>query len=128
MPKIETILTPDAPPPGPYAQAIRYGGLVFVSGQTPEDPKTGLPIRGTMAEQTRVVLTNIAAILKASGSSLERVLKVNIYLSDIALKPEMNAVYREFFPNSPPARIALAVAGLDDGLDVEIDVIAAGDD
>jgi 2-iminobutanoate/2-iminopropanoate deaminase len=128
MPKIETVFTSDAPPPGPYSQAVKYGGLVFVSGQTPEDPQTGQPVRGSMAEQTRLVLTNISNILKAAGSSLDRVLKVNIYLSDIAKKPEMNAVYREFFPASPPARIAMAVAGLDDALEVEIDVIAACDD
>jgi 2-iminobutanoate/2-iminopropanoate deaminase len=125
MPKIESVYTPLAPPPGPYAQAIKYGGLVFVSGQTPEEPQSGKPVKGTMAEQTRLVLTNIESILKAAGSGLDKVLKVNIYLRDIALKPEMNAVYKEFFPQSPPARIAMAVAGLDDGLDVEIDVIAA---
>ncbi|MDR1657588.1 MAG: RidA family protein [Deltaproteobacteria bacterium] len=127
MTKIESVFTPFAPPPGPYAQAVKYGGLVFVSGQTPESPQTGEPIRGTIAEQTRLVLTNISAILKAAGSSLDRVLKVNIYLSDIKHKPQMNEVYREFFPNSPPARIAMAVAGLDDALDIEIDVIAAAD-
>ncbi|MDR2444286.1 MAG: RidA family protein [Deltaproteobacteria bacterium] len=127
MPKIEPIYTPLAPPPGPYAQAIKYGGLVFVSGQTPEEPETGAPVRGTIAQQTRLVLTNIKAILEAAGSGLDKVLKVNIYLSDIALKPEMNQVYREFFPQNPPARIAMAVSGLDDGLDVEIDVIAASD-
>ncbi|MDR0355905.1 MAG: Rid family detoxifying hydrolase [Deltaproteobacteria bacterium] len=125
--KREIVFTPAAPPPGPYSQAIKYGQLVFVSGQTPEDPKTGAPVRGTMAEQTRVVLTNIKAILEAAGSSLEKVLKVNIYLSDITKKPEMNEVYREFFKTDPPARIAMAVAGLDDGLDIEIDVIAASD-
>jgi 2-iminobutanoate/2-iminopropanoate deaminase len=127
MPKIEYVHTPLAPPPGPYTQAVKYGGLVFVSGQTPEDPKTAKPVKGTIADQTRLVLTNIEAILKASGSGLDRVLKVNIYLTDIALKPAMNEVYKEFFPKSPPARIAMAVAGLDDGLDVEIDVIAACD-
>ncbi|MDR1109418.1 MAG: RidA family protein [Deltaproteobacteria bacterium] len=125
--KRETIHTPMAPPPGPYSQAVRHGNLVFVSGQTSEDPGTGQPVRGSVAEQTRLVLSNIEAILKAAGSSLERALKVNVYLSDLSLKPQMNEVYREFFKTSPPARIALAVAGLDDGLDVEIDVIAAAD-
>jgi 2-iminobutanoate/2-iminopropanoate deaminase len=125
MPQREIILTKDAPAPGPYSQAIKYGQLVFVSGQTPEDPKTGEPIRGDIRKQTEVVLTNIKAILEAAGSSLEQVLKVNIYLSDISLKPGMNEVYRRFFPSNPPARIAMAVKGLDDQLDVEIDVIAA---
>lgn len=127
MSKREIIFTDKAPAPGPYSQAIKYNGLVFVSGQTPEDPKTGQPIKGSMAEQTRVVLTNIAAILEAAGSSLDNVLKVNIYLSDIKLKPEMNEVYKEFFRHNPPARIGMGGLALDDGLDIEIDVIAAAD-
>ncbi|UQZ89845.1 hypothetical protein C4J81_11735 [Deltaproteobacteria bacterium Smac51] len=123
----EIIFTDKAPAPGPYSQAIKHNGLVFVSGQTAEDPKTGEPIRGGIAEQTRSVLTNIAAILEAAGSSLERVLKVNIYLSDIKLKPEMNTVYKEFFPQNPPARIAMGGVELDYGLDIEVDVIAIAD-
>ena len=125
---IERVRTDLAPPPGHYAQAVKYGGLIFVSGQTPERPEDGAPVRGTIEEQTRLVLSNIEAILKAAGSSLSKVLKANIYLSDIALKPRMNAVYKEFFPDSPPARIAMGVSGLDDGLDVEIDVVAAAAD
>ncbi len=80
-----------------------------------------------MAEQTELVLNNIKAILEASGSSLEQVLKVNIYLSDIAKKPEMNEVYKRFFPKAPPARIGMGGLQLDDGLDIEIDVIASCD-
>lgn len=127
MSQHEIVFTDKAPAPGPYSQAIKYGGLVFVSGQTPEDPKTGQPIKGSMAEQTSSVLTNIAAILEAAGSSLNKVLKVNIYLSDIKLKPEMNEVYKEFFKHNPPARIGIGGLELDDGLDIEIDVIAATD-
>ena len=127
MSNIERINTDLAPPPGPYSQAVKYGGLIFVSGQTPERPSDGTPVHATSEEQTRLVLSNIEAILRAAGSGLDKVLKVNIYLSDIALKPMINAVYQEFFPQSPPARIAMAVLGLDDGLDVEIDVIAAAD-
>jgi 2-iminobutanoate/2-iminopropanoate deaminase len=122
---IERVFTPSAPPPGHYAQAVKYGGLVFVSGQTPEEPGTGKPIKGTIEEQTRLVLSNIKAILEAAGSGLDKVLKVNVYLSDIELKQKMGEVYKEFFPNNPPARIAMGVSGLDDALDVEIDVIAA---
>jgi 2-iminobutanoate/2-iminopropanoate deaminase len=127
MSQREIILTDKAPAPGPYSQAIKYNGLVFVSGQTPEDPRTGKPVRGDIAVQTETVLTNIKAILEAAGSGLDRVLKVNIFLSDLSLKPAMNEVYKRFFPAAPPARIAMAVKGLDDGLDVEIDLIAAAD-
>jgi 2-iminobutanoate/2-iminopropanoate deaminase len=122
---IEPIFTKNAPPPGHYAQAVKYGGLIFVSGQTPEEPGTGTPVHGTIEEQTRLVLSNIKAILEAAGSGLDKVLKVNVYLSDITLKPKMGETYKEFFPQNPPARIAMGVSGLDDGLDVEIDVIAA---
>jgi 2-iminobutanoate/2-iminopropanoate deaminase len=125
MGKREMILTEKAPAPGAYSQAIKYGGLIFVSGQTSEDPRTGQPVRGGIAEQTELVLNNIKAILEAAGSGLDKVLKVNVYLSDIDLKPAMNEVYKEFFPVDPPARIAMAVKGLDDGLDIEIDLIAA---
>ena len=127
MSQREIINTDKAPAPGAYSQAIKYNGLIFVSGQTPEDPATGRPIKGSIAEQTRVVLTNIAAILEAAGSSLDKALKVNIYLSDLKLKPEMNEVYKEFFPHNPPARIGMGGLELDDGLDIEIDLIAAAD-
>ena len=127
MPKREIIHTDKAPSAGMYSQAIKYGNLVFVSGQTPDDPVTHTPVKGTIAEQTELVLTHIKHVLEAAGSSLDQVLKVNIFLSDIKHKPEMNAVYAKFFPHNPPARIGMAVKGLDDDLDVEIDVIAAAD-
>ena len=127
MPQREIITTDKAPQSGAYSQAIKYGNLVFVSGQTPDDPATHKPMKGTITEQTELVLTNIKHILEAAGSGLDKVLKVNIYLSDIAHKPEMNATYKKFFPNNPPARIGMAVKGIDDDLDVEIDVIAAAD-
>ena len=123
----QVIYTNKAPAPGPYSQAVKYNGLLFVSGQTPEDPVSGEPLRADIAAQTELVLKNVRAILEAGGSAPEKVLKVNIYLSDIRLKPAMNEVYRRYFPDSPPARIALAVKDLDDGVDLEIDLIAACD-
>ena len=124
----QVIFTDQAPAPGPYSQAVKYNGLLFVSGQTPEDPVSGEVLRADIAAQTELVLENIMAILKAGGSGPGQVLKVNIYLSDIKLKPAMNEVYRRYFPQSPPARIALAVKELDDGVDLEIDLIAAACD
>ena len=120
----EIIYTENAPEPGNYSQAVKLGDLIFVSGQTADDPETGKPVHGSVAEQTELILTNTQSILKAAGSSMEKVLKVNVYISDMKYKKEMDEVYKSFFENNPPARIAMAVKGLDAGLDVEIDVIA----
>jgi 2-iminobutanoate/2-iminopropanoate deaminase len=128
MSEREVIYTKKAPEPGPYSQAIKYGGLIFVSGQTAEFPDSNEPCHGDIKEQTRLILSNIKGILEASGSSLEKVLKVAIFLTDIRLKPEMNEVYVQFFPTNPPARIALACKSLDDPLHlIEVDVIASAD-
>lgn len=123
--KKEVIYTKDAPEPGNYSQAVKYNGLIFVSGQTADDIEKGEPIHGTVAEQTRHILNNTKNILEEAGSSMENVLKVGVYISNMEDKKEMDAVYKEFFDHEiPPARIAMAVKGLDAGLDVEIDVIA----
>ncbi len=121
----EIIYTENAPEPGPYSQAIKYGNLIFVAGQTAEDPATNRPVHASVAEQTRLILNNIETILQAAGSGIERVLRADVYISSMEIKNEMNAVYREFFPANPPARNCVAVSGIDDGLDVEIEVIAA---
>lgn len=118
------IHTPDAPEPGPYSQAVRWGNLIFVAGQTSEDPRTNRPVHDSVAAQTERIMTNIRTILEAAGSSLDKVLRADIYLSSLSIKPEFNAAYIKFFPSSPPARNCVAVAGIDDGLDVEIEVIA----
>ncbi len=122
--KRELIYTEKAPEPGNYSQAVKVGDLIFVSGQTADDPETGKPVYGTVAEQTELILTNTKHILEAAGSSMEKVVKVNVYISNMEDKKEMDAVYKTFFNENPPARIAMAVKGLDAGLDVEIDVIA----
>jgi 2-iminobutanoate/2-iminopropanoate deaminase len=122
--KKEVIYTENAPDPGPYSQAIKYGDLIFVAGQTSEDPVTNQPVHGSVAEQTERILTNIGIILEAAGSSLDKVVRSDVYISDMKFKDEMNAVYRKFFPKDLPARNCVAVAGIDDGLDVEIEVIA----
>jgi len=123
--KKEVIYTPHAPAPGPYSQAIRYGELIFVAGQTSEDPATGNPVHDSVAAQTTRIMNNIRAILEAAGSGLDKILRVDVYLSSLAAKPEFNAAYLKFFPAAPPARNCVAVAGIDDDLDVEIEVIAA---
>lgn len=123
----EIIYTKNAPEPGNYSQAVKYGNLIFVSGQTADDIETGEPIYGSVAEQTKHIMDNIKSILEAAGSSMDKVLKVNVYLSSIDDKKEFDEVYKTYFTENPPARIAMAVKGLDAGLDVEIDVIAAAE-
>ncbi len=121
----EIIYTDKAPEPGPYSQAVKYGNLIFVAGQTSEDPITNEIIHDSVAEQTERILNNIKAILETAGSGLDKILRCDVFLSSIEHKEEMNETYRKFFPTDPPARNTVAVAGLDDNLDVEIEVIAA---
>lgn len=120
----EIIYTPNAPEPGPYSQAVKYGNLIFVAGQTSEDPVTNKPVHDSVGNQTERILNNIRIILQACGSDLENVLRVDVYLSSINHKPEFNEAYLNFFPKNRPARNCVAVSGIDDGLDVEIEVIA----
>ena len=108
------IIASDELPPvkGPYSPAVRAGGFLFVSGQ------------GSIEEQTRLVFSNIKAILEAAGASLDRVVKTTVYLDDIQNFAAMNAVYATFFPTDPPARTTIQAANLPLGIAVEIDVIA----
>jgi 2-iminobutanoate/2-iminopropanoate deaminase len=125
MSEKEVILSDQLPPvKGPYSPAIRANGFVFVSGQGPIDAATGEVVRGDVGQQTRLVLENVRAILAAAGSSLEKVVKTTVYLSDIGDFAAMNAVYAEFFPSDPPARTTIQAANLPLGIDVEIDAIA----
>jgi 2-iminobutanoate/2-iminopropanoate deaminase len=124
MPK-EIIASDELPPvKGPYSPAVRAGGFLFVSGQGPIDPASGEPSRGSIEEQTRLVFSNIKAILEAAGASLDRVVKTTVYLDDIQNFAAMNAVYATFFPTDPPARTTIQAANLPLGIAVEIDVIA----
>ena len=109
---------------GPYSQAIRVGNLLFVSGQLPIDPATGL-VPADVAAQTRQSLCNAKAILEAAGSSMDQVVKTTVFLSDIANFAPMNEVYAEFFTEPYPARSAVAVRDLPKGALVEIEVLAA---
>ena len=109
---------------GPYAQAVRAGNLLFVSGQIPLDPTTGQMVAGDITVQTERVLKNLAAILEAAGSDLAHVLKTNVYLRDLEDFGKMNAVYAKFLGENPPARATLQVARLPRDAAVEIDLIA----
>lgn len=120
------IRSSDAPEPvGPYSQAIAHGDTLFCSGQIPLDPKTGEIVAGEIEAQTRQVIANLDAVLKAGGSDLGRVVKTTVYLVDLSLFPRVNAVYAEFFNADPaPARATVEVSALPLGSQVEIEAIA----
>ena len=121
----ERIQTENAPAAiGPYSQAIKAGGFVFVSGQIPIDPGTGSFVAGGIAEQTERVLKNLAAVLEAAGSSLNQVVKTTVFLSDMKEFAGMNEVYATFFSGPPPARATVAAAGLPRDALVEIEAVA----
>lgn len=119
------VSTQDAPQAiGPYSQAIKAGGLVFISGQIAIDPPSGNIIGGTVVEQTERVLENLGAILRASGSSYDRVVKSTVFLKSMSDFGAMNEVYARYFSEKPPARSTVEVGRLPKDVLVEIDVIA----
>jgi 2-iminobutanoate/2-iminopropanoate deaminase len=117
--------TSDAPEAvGPYSQGIAANGFVFCSGQIPLDPRTNELVGGSIADQTRRCMQNLSAVLEEAGSSLEKLVKVTVYLADIADYAEFNEAYNEFVGNEPPARAAFAVSGLPKGASVEVECVA----
>jgi 2-iminobutanoate/2-iminopropanoate deaminase len=121
----EVIATEQAPKAiGPYSQAIRAQGLIFTSGQIAIDPATAQIVAGDVSMQTDRVLKNLAAILQASGSSLEKVLRCTVFLKNMGDFAAMNEVYGRYFKQAPPARSTVEVARLPKDVLVEIDVIA----
>jgi 2-iminobutanoate/2-iminopropanoate deaminase len=121
----EVIATDRAPKAiGPYSQAIRAAGFVFTSGQVAIDPATQQVIAGDVAAQTDRVMKNLAAVLQAAGSSLDKVLRCTVFLKNMGDFAAMNEVYGRYFTQAPPARSTVEVARLPKDLLVEIDVIA----
>lgn len=121
----EIISTPNAPKAiGPYSQAVKAGGFVFASGQIPIDPATNQVIDGDISKQTERVLENLSAVLQAAGSSLDRAVKVTVFLKNMEDFAAMNAVYGRYFKEGPPVRSTVEVARLPKHVLVEIDVIA----
>jgi len=125
-PEKETVLSKDAPAAiGPYSQAIKTGNLVFLSGQVALDPVTGKLVSGGIEEQTRQVLENLKAVLKASDLSVENVVSTTVFIKDINDFAKMNAVYGSYFKDKPPARATVEVARLPRDALVEISAIAS---
>ena len=122
----EVINTTKAPAAiGPYSQAIKVGNLVYTSGQIPIDPATDNFVEGGIKEQTRQSLTNVQAILKEAGLTMENVVKTTVFMADMNDFADMNTVYAEFFAEPYPARSAVAVKTLPKGALVELEVVAA---
>ena len=117
--------TSKAPAPlGPYSQAIRSGNMLFISGQIPIDPESGELVLHSFTEQCHRILLNLEIILKAGGSSLDNVLKVTIYMKNLAQFSELNMIYSEYFDSSRPARACVEVSALPNDVAVEMDAIA----
>jgi 2-iminobutanoate/2-iminopropanoate deaminase len=121
----QVIQTTEAPQAiGPYSQAVRVGHLVFLSGQIPLDPTSGNVVEGDIAVQTRRVMENLGAVLRAAGASFAEVVKTTIYLADLGHFSQMNEIYGSYFSSEPPARATVQVGALPRGVLVEIDMIA----
>ena len=122
----EIISTSGAPAPiGPYSQAVKVGGMLFVSGQIALDAKSGELVNGSVQDEANKVMTNLLAVLEAADFSFEDVVKSSIFLSDMSLFSEVNAVYASYFEKDFPARETVAVRELPKSVNVEISVIAA---
>ena len=125
MPR-EPVATERAPAAiGPYSQAVRAGGSVYLSGQIPLDPATGELVAGDIAMQARRVFDNLRAVCEAAGASLDDVVRVGIYLMDLGDFAAVNAVMADYFAAPYPARSTIQVSGLPRGARVEIDAIVA---
>ncbi len=120
------IHAPAAPPAvGPYSHAVEAHGLVFCSGQLALAPDGSGPRHGTVAEEARLALDNMRAVLDGAGLTPSDVVKVTVFLTDMGRFAEFNAVYQEYFPETPPARSCIAVAALPLGMQVEVEAVAA---
>jgi 2-iminobutanoate/2-iminopropanoate deaminase len=119
----KTVMTEKGPKPaGPYSHAVVANGFVFISGQGPVDPETGT-MPDAFADQVRQTLRNVQTILEAAGTSLDNVVKVNAYVTDLTRFQEFNEVYSEFFQQDPPARTTVGASLL--GFLVEVDCVAS---
>jgi 2-iminobutanoate/2-iminopropanoate deaminase len=122
----EAVTAPEAPAAiGPYVHAVAAGGLLFCSGQIPLDPQTGDLVGSTAADQAGRCLENLAAVCQAAGTTLGEAVKVTIYMTDMSAFSAVNDVYASFFESDPPARLAVGVAALPRGAQVEMDAVVA---
>jgi 2-iminobutanoate/2-iminopropanoate deaminase len=121
------VISTDAAPEaaGPYSQAVRSGGFLFCAGQIPRDASTGELVKEDAPGQARKCLENLAAVCDAAGASLADAVRLTVYLTDMNDFARVNEAYAGFFGSDPPARVAIGVAALPNGVDVEIDAVVA---
>jgi 2-iminobutanoate/2-iminopropanoate deaminase len=120
----QVIDTADAPEAiGPYSQGIVSGGVLYCSGQIPLDPSSGELVKQDAPGQARRCLDNLEAVCRAAGTALRRAVRVTVYLTDMNDFEQVNSVYEDFFPGDPPARVAVGVAALPRGADVEMEAV-----
>ncbi|MDF1526522.1 MAG: Rid family detoxifying hydrolase [bacterium] len=110
---------------GPYSQGISWNNTIFCAGQIPLDPSTGKLVDGDIGKQVNRILDNLIAVLEEGGSSLESILRLDVYLTDLSLFPEVNECLAQVFNNNPPARVTVEVSGLPMGAQIEMAAIAA---
>ena len=122
----KTVVSTDQAPAaiGPYSQAVKINGMIFVSGQIAIDPATGSIVDGDVQAQTRQVLNNVKAVLEAAGSSLDKVVKTTVYITDMDNFSKVNEIYAEFFIARPPARACVEVSRLPKDVSIEIEAVA----
>jgi len=122
----KVIQTSRAPAPvGPYSQGIAFGEILFCAGQIPLDPATGKLVEGDIVGEAAMVVRNLEGILEAGGSGLARILRLDVFLTDIAVFPQVNAYLSSIFPEEPPARVTVEVSSLPMGARIEMAAIAA---
>jgi 2-iminobutanoate/2-iminopropanoate deaminase len=122
----QVVSAPGAPSAiGPYSHAVRAGGLLWCAGQIPLDPASGEIVGATPGAQAERCLQNLGAVCAAAGTSLERAVRLTVYMTDLDAFAEVNDVYGRFFDSDPPARVAIGVAALPRGAQVEIDAVVA---
>jgi 2-iminobutanoate/2-iminopropanoate deaminase len=109
----------------PASMVTRHGDMIYVSGAPPFDPASGEIFKGAIERQAEIVLEQMKLCVETAGSSLDNVLKVNVYVTSVDMFPAVNEVYRRFFPNDPPARIFINVPAWYGGFDIEVDCVAA---
>ena len=121
----ETITAPGVPAAGPYSHAVRSSGLIFLSGQVHLDPDSGQLVGGSVADQTRQCLDNLARVAGAAGAQLTDAVRMGIYVTDVSVFAEVNEAYAAYFESDPPARTTIGVAALPLGAQIEIDAVLA---